>query len=243
MIALFHGAAQEVLLRLDAQSFDAIVTDPPYASGGFSLAEKQKGTKDKYTDSKGGTPHLFPDFEGDQMDQRCWIYHMAHILSLCRAATKPGGVIVTFCDWRQLPATTDALQIAGWLWRGVAVWDKVSSRPQRGRYKQQAEFIVWGSRGRLPLDRGVPPLPGVYRYGNVQGAERLHQTQKSLPLMRDLLAIVPPGSRVLDPFCGSGSTLAAAAELGLDSVGIEASLPIAQAAAKRLNTRLISTGL
>lgn len=68
----------------------------------------------------------------------------------------------------------------------------------------------------------------------------MHQTQKPLQLMKDLLAIVPPGSRVLDPFAGSGSTLAAAAELGLDGVGIESSLPIAQAAAKRLNTRLIS---
>lgn len=240
MIELFHGTAQDVLRRLGTQSFDAIVTNPPYPSGGFILSDKQKDTKDKYTNAKGATRHAHPDFDGDGMDQRSWIYHIAYLLSLGKTLTRPGGVLVMFVDWRQLPAATDALQIAGWIWRGVAVWDKVSSRPQKGRYRQQAEFIVWGSNGKLPIDRPVPPLPGVYRYPNVQGAQRLHQTQKPLQLMKDLLAIVPPGSRVLDPFAGSGSTLAAAAELGLDGVGIESSLPIAQAAAKRLNTRLIS---
>lgn len=132
MIELFHGTAQDVLRRLGTQSFDAIVTDPPYASGGFILSDKQKDTKDKYTNAKGATRHAHPDFDGDGMDQRSWIYHIAYLLSLGKTLTRPGGVLVMFVDWRQLPAATDALQIAGWIWRGVAVWDKVSSRPQKG---------------------------------------------------------------------------------------------------------------
>ena len=40
-------------------------------------------------------------------------------------------------DWRQLPAASDALQWAGWIWRGTAVWDKGNSRPQKGRFRQQ----------------------------------------------------------------------------------------------------------
>lgn len=240
MTSIYHGAAQDVLRTRDLGVFDAVITDPPYASGGFSLSDKQKSTKDKYTNAKGNMEHLCPDFDGDQMDQRCWVYHMAYLFGLCRAVTKSGGIVAAFVDWRQLPALTDALQISGWTWRGVVVWDKVTSRPQQGRYKQQAEFFVWGSNGRLPMQRGVPPLPGVYRHTNVTGKERLHQTQKPLQLMLDLLRIVPPGSRVLDPFCGSGSTLAAAEKLGHDAVGIESSLRIAQAAAERLNTRLIS---
>ena len=45
------------------------------------------------------------------------------------------------------------MQWAGWIWRGVAVWDKMTSRPQKGRYRQQAEFMVWGSNGPMPLQR------------------------------------------------------------------------------------------
>ena len=37
-----------------------------------------------------------------------------------------------------------------------------------------------------------------------------------------ILATCPPGGVVLDPFCGTGTALAVAAELGRRSVGIDA---------------------
>lgn len=74
-------------------------------------------------------------------------------MSKVRAACKPGAPICVFIDWRQLPALACAMQWAGWIWRGVAVWDKMTSRPQKGRYRQQAEFMVWGSNGPMPLQR------------------------------------------------------------------------------------------
>lgn len=48
-------------------------------------------------------------------------------------------------------------------------------------------------------------------------------TVKPLDLMRYLLGLVtyPEQNRILDPFCGSGSTLVAADRLGLDAVGID----------------------
>ncbi|MBQ8654072.1 MAG: site-specific DNA-methyltransferase, partial [Clostridia bacterium] len=110
----------------------------------------------------------------------------------------------------------------------------MSSRPQRGRFRQQAEFIVWASNGDLPLDRGVPCLPGVFRASNVQGQERIHQTQKPLEIMRQIIKITTPGGRILDPFAGSGSTLAAAQLEGFDAVGIEVHAAIAAAAGRRL---------
>ena len=49
-----------------------------------------------------------------------------------------------------------------------------------------------------------------------------HPTVKPVDLMRYLIKLVtPPNSRVLDPFCGSGSTGMAAVELGHEFVGIE----------------------
>ena len=30
-----------------------------------------------------------------------------------------GAYLFTFTDWRQMPATTDAMQWAGWTWRGI----------------------------------------------------------------------------------------------------------------------------
>jgi site-specific DNA-methyltransferase (adenine-specific) len=49
-----------------------------------------------------------------------------------------------------------------------------------------------------------------------------HPTVKPIALMEWLVRLVtPPGGRVLDPFCGTGSTLVACDRLGFDAVGIE----------------------
>ena len=81
-----------------------------------------------------------------------------------RRIAKPGAPVCLFIDWRQLPAMTLALQWAGWTWRGVAVWDKVASRPQKGRFRQQSEYIVWGPTAKCRLremlmSAGRVPIP------------------------------------------------------------------------------------
>lgn len=52
--------------------------------------------------------------------------------------------------------------------------------------------------------------------------ENTHPTRKSLKLMKRLLELTTPqGGTVLDMYCGSGSTLHAAQELGMNFIGIE----------------------
>lgn len=164
---------------------------------------------------------------------------MTDILREARRVCKPESVCVIFIDWRQIPSLSDALQRAGWIWRGVAVWDKVNARPQRGRFTQQAEFIVWGSNGRLPVDRPVPTLPGVFSVFGGNIPDRIHQTQKPIELMRSIVKICVPGGRIIDPFAGSGTTLLAAQMEGYTATGSECNLSIAQAASQRLNVELI----
>lgn len=236
MIQIYQGNCRDFLKAYDGPQIDAVITDPPYASGGATLAERSAPTANKYTATKKRCP--YPDFAGDQLDARSWLHMMADTFESARVHCHDGAVLVSFCDWRQLPLLTDAIQWAGWCWRGTLAWDKISSRPQKGRFRQQAEFAVWASNGRLSIDRPVPILPGVFRYTNVQGFERLHQTQKPLALMRDIVKICVPGGRILDPFAGSGSTLAAADSEGYDAIGVELSSQIATIAAERLSVPL-----
>jgi len=230
-VDLLHGDALEKVATLTGP-FSAIITDPPYSSGANSLAGKQQSTSKKYTGTKGRCP--LPDFEGDTLDQRSWTRWIAELLRDARTIAELDAPLCVFCDWRQLPALTDAVQWAGWSWRGVCVWDKINSRPQKGRFRQQAEFVAWASNGPMPVDRGVGVLPGVLSYTQPQAAGRVHQTQKPLDLMRQIVRICRPGGTVLDPFAGSGTTLLAAALEGYDAVGIELSKSYYMAAQARL---------
>jgi hypothetical protein len=61
-----------------------------------------------------------------------------------------------------------------------------------------------------------------------------HPTVKPLDLMQWLVRLVtPPGGTVLDPFCGSGSTLIAADREGFDAIGIEQDADYAEIARRR----------
>ncbi len=237
MSELYHGDATKVLKQFHPNFFDALITDPPYSSGGATASETRIPARAKYTNTKDTCP--YPDFAGEAMDQRTWTLFMTDVLTACREVCKPGAVCALFVDWRQLSCLSDAIQRAGWIWRGVAVWDKGNCRPQRGRFRQQAEFILWGSNGKLPLDRQVPCLPGIFRYSNVPEARRVHMTQKPLALMRDIVKLCAPGGRILDCFAGSGSTLEAANLEGYDATGIEVVSEIAHVAAGRTGVQLI----
>lgn len=68
-----------------------------------------------------------------------------------------------------------------------------------------------------------------------------HPTEKSLPLMRDLLSKCPPGV-IADPFMGSGTTLRAAKDLGRKAVGVEADEAYCEIAAKRLQQGVLTFG-
>lgn len=143
------------------------------------------------------------------------------VFAKARLKSKPGAIVASFIDWRNLPALTDSIQAAGWVWRGVAIWDKKSSRPQKGRFRNQCEYVVWGSNGPLPLERGIGVLPGLYSHSNVPTQRRSHQTEKPVQLMEEILEIAPQGATVLDPFMGSGSTGVACINTGRDFIGIE----------------------
>lgn len=213
---ILHGDTLKLVKGFQPGIFDAVITDPPYASGGTKQNERNRTTNQKYSSMK--AENALPDFDGDNKDQRSWTHWMAEWLYDVRKACKRGAPICLFIDWRQYPSITDALQWAGWIWRGTAVWDKGNSRPQKGRFRQQAEYIVWGSNGPMPINRPVSCLPGVFRYGNPQN--RIHVTEKPLQLMKDVIQICEPGGLILDPFAGAGTTILAAAESGFQAVGI-----------------------
>lgn len=230
---LYNADALAVLASLPTASVDALIADPPYSSGGMVRSDRAGATGAKYMRGEVNTQ---ADFSGDSRDQRAYAYWSALWLSESMRVVKPGGVGLLFTDWRQLPATTDALQGGGWVWRGVVPWYKPSARPMAGRFTAHCEYVVWGSNGPMPVafDGSMPVLPGFYQASPPR--DREHQTQKPLEVMRELCKIVPEGGTILDPFAGSGTTGVAALIEGRKFIGSEMTEHYAEVAANRLRT-------
>lgn len=218
-ITLYQGDALAVLPTLDGNSVDAILTDPPYSSGGLTLGARQADPSQKYQAS--GTKRQYPPMLGDAKDQRSWTLWCTFWLGECWRIARDGAPLMVFTDWRQLPALSDAVQAAGWSWRGIVVWEKRGSRPQMGRFRQQCEFIVFATKGRfVPQARAC--LPGFFSYPVIP-AQKMRLTSKPVPLAEDLLAVTPSGGTVLDPFMGGGSVGEACIRTGRRYTGIELS--------------------
>ncbi|NIL62684.1 DNA-methyltransferase [Salinispora arenicola] len=228
-----HGDALTILPTLPAANIDLVLTDPPYNSGGRTQSDRTKPTtRGKYV--SGDAAHQLRDFVGDNRDQRSYTAWLSLVLAEGLRASRPGASLLVFSDWRQLPATSDALQAGGWLWRGIICWHKPLSRPRVGGFKADCEFLLWGSNGPIDATRNPVYLPGLYSASQPRGKGRQHITQKPVSLLADLVKVCPPGGTILDPFAGSGSTGVAAIAAGHPFVGIEASDHYARIARQRL---------
>ena len=215
---IYCGDCLDLLPNIEPGTVDMVLADPPYSSGGMFRGDRMQKVRTKYQTND--TKKEYLDFEGDNRDQRAFYAWAMHWMRLCRQASKDGAIIGTFCDWRQLPTVTDALQGAGWIWLGIAVWDKTeAARPQTGRYRNQCEYLVWGTKGQH-REQTAKCLPGVFRMpANCE--EKYHMTGKPIALLEQLLEICKPGGLVLDPFIGSGSTAVACKRTGRHYIGIE----------------------
>lgn len=231
--ALYRGDALKILPHLPEDHVHATIVDPPYNSGGRTPNDRRAQTaRGKYVSSNAA--HDLPDFEGDCRDQRGYLAWLSLILADCLRITQTGGSALVFSDWRQLPVTSDALQAAGWMWRGIIAWHKPIARPFCGGFRASCEYVLWGTKG--PVDAAANPvyLQGMVSASQPRGKERQHITQKPLQLVDELVKVCPPGGTVLDPCAGSGTTGVAAVRSGRRFVGVELTAKYYEIARARL---------
>jgi site-specific DNA-methyltransferase (adenine-specific) len=233
---LYGGDALAVLASLPDASVDAVITDPPYSSGGMVRGDRVAPAEHgKYSGT--AKVRLFAEFTGDSRDQRAYGYWCSLWLGECLRIVKPGGVALVFTDWRQLPTTTDVLQSGGFVWRGLVPWVKTAYRPQSGRFAAQCEYVVWGSNGAMPVDHAASCLPGFFQA--MPPRERDHLSQKPIDVMRELVKIAPKGGAVLDPFMGAGTTGVAAVIEGRNFIGAELTPHYQQVARERIEAAIV----
>ena len=228
MIQLHLGDCLDIFPTLEAGSIDAIVTDPPYCSGGFSEAQR---TRANGQGLRSETIKRDGWFIGDNMGTAGLTWLLRIIAFESFRIVKPTGSLLVFCDWRMLSTLQPAIESAGLRYQALIVWDKGSMGLGTG-FRSQHELVMHFTYGS--------PVYHNQSLGNVlkcgRQTEREHQTQKPEELLAALCSVVcPKGGTLFDPFMGSGTTGVVAVQNGMSFIGAERDTENYAIAEKRIN--------
>jgi DNA modification methylase len=235
-VQLHLGDCLEFLKTLEPGSVDAVVTDPPYCSGGIGEAQR---TRANGQGLRSENLRKFGWFVGDNMGTAGLAFLLRSIAAECLRIVRPSASMLVFMDWRMVPTLVPAIESAGLRYQDLVVWDKGSMGLGNG-FRKQHELIAHFTFGSPKYhDRGTG---NVIRCPRV--ADREHQTQKPEELISRLAAVVSsPGDTVLDPFMGSGTTGVACIRTGRKFIGCEIDPTYFAIAEKRIAAEREKTAL
>ena len=222
-VTIYHGDTLDVLAELEI-SVDAVVTDPPYASGTRTEASKSSSGAMLRAGRFSDRP-----IELDQMTTTGFVWLMRAVGQAVRPMLPDGASFLSFIDWRQWPNLVGALETCNYRVQGMIVWDKGSMGLGNG-FRAQHELVCHASKGVPTIhDKGC---------GNVithpRQAPDDHPSPKPEQVMQRLIEVVTVDRGVvLDPFMGSGTTLRAAKNIGRRAIGIELEERYCEIAARR----------
>lgn len=239
-VALYRGDAVAVLRSLPTRSCDACVTDPPYGEGAAPWDGPR--CREWYV---------------------AWLREVHRVVApnapiVTFAPRRRFDVVMSALREVRGDPPEAPLQMLIWVHRQGFRPARGYLRPEHeaivasGLLRVEADDVraerralaeTW-SRSRAKADGPVPaedagsgPLVGsVLETSRTARRDRTgHATQKPAGLMRFLVTLAaPPGSTVIDPFCGSGTTLVAAAATGRAAIGIDRSPRACGLAVRRL---------
>lgn len=229
------GNSLEILPQLPENSVDLVFADPPY-----NLQLKQALLR---------PDHSQVDAVNDDWDQfdsfKAYDDFTLEWLKLVRRAMKPDSSIWVSGTYHNIFRVGTIMQNLGFWMLNTVGWMKYNAMPNfRGtRLKNDIEFIIWAKyseKSRYTFNHHLmkrfndygkgKQLGSVWQINTCVGPERirdedgnkLHPTQKPEELLkRIILASSLPGDVILDPFSGTGTTVAMAKYLRRQFISIE----------------------
>lgn len=232
---VIHDDCLTVLSPWTGPAFDLAYLDPPFNTG------KVQALGD----------HAY----GDQWDSMSgYLAFMRPRIEQTLRALEDDGIILLHCDWRtshHFRLMLDEL-IGPERFVNHLIWSYGLGGSSPRRFARKHDDILFYAksdryffdpprvpatsnrmRGRTKKATDVLEIPSI----NNMAAERTgYPTQKPLALLQMLIgACCRPGGSVIDPFCGSGTTLVAAAQSDRRFLGIDRNEEAVRIACERLS--------
>ena len=210
-IVLYHADCLEILPHLP--QVNLVLADPPYGIG--YIPQKHNSKQSRGNRNFGKEDILIGDTGNLDFDPRPFLLHFTNAIHIWW-----GGNYYA----NKLPNSK------GWL-----VWYKADGM-------EKTSF----SHAEMAWTNIQQPVRGLnYRWmGHIRDGEHaeisVHPTQKPLAVISWAASFAPDAKLWLDPFCGSGTTLIAAKNLGRKAIGIELEERYCEIAVNRLRQNVFT---
>lgn len=207
---LYLGDSFDVCRELEA--VDHVICDPPYES---SLHEAKNGARVPARFDSG------PDLKSLDFAAVDDIRHLivGEVERLC------AGWFIAFCTVEGVSKWADCINASAVKYKRACIWVKPDSTPQLNGQgpAQGAECFVaaWAGKGHARWNAGGKR--GVYTHlTNPPDRHGGHPTEKPWRLFAEIITdFTEPGTMILDPFMGSGTTAVACVKTGRSFIGVE----------------------
>jgi DNA modification methylase len=230
------GDCREVMRGWPDGCVDMVLTDPPWMISSEVVIHRSMNPI-KYRDRKSIVLDFGP-WDHFQDEKEYWEFTRGWLAEAARVL-KPRGHLITFFD---LNKTTPLIEMAGGLglqMRQHLFWLKENPVPRAGKvdFMVALEHACWFTKGTksgatFHYELGQQPN---YVEAPIPNNPRHHPTEKPVRVLEVWIRYLSnPGDIILDPMCGSGSTLVAAKRLGRRFIGIEKDPKYFEVARRRL---------
>lgn len=206
---LFLGDCMDIMSKMDGQSVDLIVTDPPYRtiSGGDSNGKNSVRPKGMLK----GNRKLF-QYQNNILPKD-WMPELYRVL-------KDGCHCYIFTNALNLKDMLITAEDCGFKLHNLLVWEKNNCTPSQ-YYMKNCEYILFLRKGKAKWINNIGDSKTVHQFNNIIG-NKVHPTEKPIDLISFYIENSSnEGDIVFEPFAGSGATCVAAKQLNRKYVGIE----------------------
>lgn len=227
---IVHGDCLQLFPKLPDESVDCIITDPPY-----NIANTTKLTKvgEKIVTTADAWGKSFADAYTDDE----FMVFMAKIAEQCYRVLKNGGSLLIYFDRSKPIYLLRFYQL--FTFKNMIAFVKtnplchVRKNNYRSGFEQCAWFVKGESADHFHFLR-QNQMVNVF-YGNIGQKETTHETEKYRWMIDPLITRHSnPNDIVLDPFCGSGTTIEACLVFQRQFIGFELNPKYCQIAARRI---------